>query len=189
MRPLTYYVGSSLDGFISGPGGEIEHYPVSEDHLAQMVEEHPEVLPAHVRRAVGADDRPNVRFDTVVMGWDTYRPALEAGIGNPYPHLRQVVASRTRTPSDPAVEHTADALRTVRELKAQDGLGVYLAGGGRLAASLADEIDELVVKVYPVVQGRGVAAFGGPFHPRAFTLTGSRTFDSGAVVLSYVRRG
>ncbi|WP_432561242.1 dihydrofolate reductase family protein [Kineococcus sp. SYSU DK003] len=187
MRKLTYYVGVSLDGFIAGPGGEIDFYPVSDDHVASMVEQYPEVLPTHLRRALGVDDRPNRRFDTVVMGWDTYRPALELGIGSPYAHLRQVVASRTRSPDDPAVEHTTDALATVRDLKGEQGADVWLAGGGGLARSLVDEIDELVVKVYPVLAGAGIGVLGGEFSPRAFRLTDSRTFDSGAVVLSYAR--
>lgn len=187
MRKLTYYIGTSLDGFIAGPGGEIDFYPVSADHAAQMAEQYPEVLPSHVRRAMGIDDRANVRFDTVVMGWDTYRPALEVGITSPYAHLRQIVASTTRTPQDPAVEHTADALATVRDLKAQDGLDVYLAGGGRLAWSLASEIDELVVKVYPVLVGDGIRFTAGDFGPQSFRLTSTETFESGAVVLSYAR--
>jgi dihydrofolate reductase len=187
VRTLTYYIGTSLDGFIAGPGGEVEFYPVSQDHLEHMVEQHPEVLPTHVRVGLGVDDRPNVRFDTIVMGWDTYAPALAIGVTSPYAHLRQVVASRTRTPEDPAVEHTTDAVATVRALKAQEGLGIYLAGGGRLATELADEIDELVVKVYPVLAGDGVRLFGGAFAPRQFTHTGSVGFDSGAVVLSYAR--
>jgi len=187
VRTLTYYIGTTLDGSIAGPAGEAEFFPVSADHVAHMVEQYPEVLPTHVRAGLGVHDRPNRRFDTIVMGWDTYVPALDAGITSPYAHLRQVVASRTRTPEDPAVEHTADALATVRELKAQDGLGIYLAGGGRLATEVADEIDELIVKVYPVLAGDGIRLFGGPFSPRSFTLTGSVVLESGAVVLSYAR--
>lgn len=188
MRRLTYHVGTTLDGFIAGPAGEFDFFPVSADHVAQMVAEHPEVLPSAARRAMGIDELPNLRFDTVVMGWDTYRPALEAGIGSPYAHLRQVVASTTRSPQDPAVEGTADALATVRSLKAEDGLGVWLAGGGRLAGALAEEVDDLVLKVYPVVAGDGIRVFSGGFSVRAFDATGSRTFDSGAVVLSYARQ-
>jgi dihydrofolate reductase len=187
VRALTYHVGTTLDGFIAGPAGEFDFFPVSEDHVGHMVAEHPEVLPTAARRSMGVDDLSNARFDTVVMGWDTYRPALDVGIGSPYAHLRQVVASTTRTPEDPAVEGTADALATVRGLKEEDGLGIWLAGGGRLAGALADEIDELVLKVYPVLVGDGIPVFSGGFSVRSFAPTGSRTFTSGAVVLSYAR--
>jgi dihydrofolate reductase len=185
MRKLTYYIGTTLDGYAAGPGGEIDFYPVSEDHVAYMVAEYPEVLPTHVRAQL-AVDAPNRRFDTIVMGRTTY--ALEPAITSPYSHLRQYVASTTMPDSpDPDVTIVGDALAAVRELKQEDGLDIYLAGGGRLAGSVGDEIDELIVKVYPVLAGQGVPMFAGDFVPRHFELTDRQSFDSGAVVLGYVR--
>jgi len=133
------------------------------DHMRA---EYPEVLPGHVRAALGSDE-PNRRFDTVVMGRATYEPALAIGITSPYPHLRQYVVSGTLGAGpDPAVTVVADdPVATVRELKAEDGLDIYLAGGGRLAGALLDEIDELVVKQYPVVAGAGVPLFSADFVP------------------------
>ena len=187
MRKLTYYIGTTLDGYAAGPGGEIDFYPVSEDHLAYMVEEYPEVLPTHVRAELGADGA-NRRFDTILMGRTTYAPAVEQGLTSPYSHLRQYVASTTMHHSpDPDVTVVTDALATVRELKQEDGLDVYLAGGGRLAGSVRDEIDELIVKVYPVLAGQGVSMFAGDFVPRRFDLTDQHSFSSGVVVLSYTR--
>lgn len=68
---------------------------------------------------------------------------------------------------------TADPLTTIRELKQADGLGIYLAGGGRLAGTVADEIDELIVEVYPVLAGSGIAMFAGDFGPRQFEQVGA----------------
>ena len=185
MRKLTYYIGTTLDGYAAGPGGEIDFYPVSEDHLAYMVDEYPEVLPGHIRAELGVETA-NRRFDTIVMGRTTY--AVEPEITSPYPHLRQYVASTTmRHSPDPEVTIVGDALETVRELKQEEGLDVYLAGGGQLAGSVRDEIDELIVKVYPVLAGHGIAMFTGDFVPRRFALTDQRSFESGTVVLSYVR--
>jgi dihydrofolate reductase len=48
-----------------------------------------------------------------------------------------------------------DVTDRVRALKAEQGKDVWLAGGGRLAASLVDETDELIPKVNPVVLGDG----------------------------------
>lgn len=189
MRKLTYYIGTTLDGYASGPAGEIDFYPVSEDHLAFMVAEYPEVLPVHIRSELGVEAE-NRRFDTIVMGRTTYAPAIEMGITSPYSHLRQYVASTTmRHSPDPEITIVGDALATVRELKQQEdgGLDVYLAGGGQLAGSVRDEIDELIVKVYPVLAGRGIPMFTGDFVPRRFELTDQRSFESGTVVLSYMR--
>jgi dihydrofolate reductase len=189
VRKLTYYIGTTLDGFAAGPGGEIDFYPVAADHLAQMAEAYPEVLPTHVRAQLGVD-APNRRFDTIIQGRATYEPAVASGITSPYAHLRQYVASTTLTASpDPDVTVVADALSTVRALKQEDGLDIYLAGGGRLAGTVRDEIDELIVKVYPVLAGTGVPMFTADFEPRHFELIEQSSFSSGAVVLSYVRAG
>jgi dihydrofolate reductase len=189
VRKLTYYIGTTLDGFAAGPGGEIDFYPVSEDHIAHMVEAFPEVLPTHVRTQLGVD-APNQRFDTIIQGRATYEPAVALGITSPYAQLRQYVASTTLDESpDPDVTVVADALATVRALKQEDGLDIYLAGGGRLAGSVRDEIDELIVKVYPVLAGTGVPMFTADFGPRRFDLTEQHSFSSGTTELSYVRTG
>jgi len=187
-RMLTYYIGATVDGFIAGPGGEIDFFPATQDVLDFIVDEYPETLPGHVRADLGIDP-PNARFDAVIMGRATYTPALDAGITSPYAHLRQWVVTRSITESpDPAVTLvSADPVATVRELKLQDGAGIYLAGGGVLAGQLLDEIDELVVKVYPVVAGAGTPMFSTSLRPTNLTLVQSRRLASGTVIQSYVR--
>ncbi|EME24045.1 dihydrofolate reductase family protein [Rhodococcus triatomae] len=188
MRKLVYYVGSSLDGYIAGPGGEWDFYPVGSDLSEYMNTRFPEVVPAHVREAIGLEADP-VRYDAVVMGRGTYEPALAAGIASPYSPLRQHVVSTTLDASDhPDVEvYSGDPLDLVRRLKEEAGADIYLAGGGTLAAALLPEIDEMIVKLYPVVAGDGIRMFDGDFRPTSFTLTGSRTFDNGTTVLNYDR--
>ncbi len=187
-RTLTYYVGTSIDGVIAGPGGEVDFYPLGEDLLAWFVAEYPEVVPTHLHEALGVTGAHR-HFDTVVQGRATYQVGLDAGVPSPYAHLRQYVVSSTIDPSpDPAVTILdGDPLAAVRALKAGGGGGIYLAGGGRLAGALLPEIDELVLKVYPVVAGAGVRLFETGFAPTAFDLVGARPFASGAVVLTYTR--
>jgi dihydrofolate reductase len=73
----------------------------------------------------------------------------------------------------------------VRKLKAEPGRDILLVGGGRLAGALLGEVDELVVKLYPVVAGAGVPLFAAPFTPTALTLTATRVLERGTVVLTY----
>lgn len=188
VRTLTYYVGMSIDGCIAGPDGEIDFFPLGEDLLRWFVTEYPEVVPSHLREPLGVVG-DNRHFDTVVQGRATYEPALAVGITSPYAHLRQYVVSSSLGESpDPAVSVVAgEPLTAVRALKSEDGIGIYLAGGGRLAGALLPEIDELVLKVYPVVAGKGVPLFTADFSPSTFTLVSARPFDSGAVVLHYRR--
>ncbi len=191
MRKLTYYVGMSIDGFIAAPDGAYDFYPLSECFMKDfLVGEYPDCLPTHARRHLGVDELENKHFDTVVQGRTTYDAALELGITSPYQHLRQYVVSRSITTSpDPDVEIVSgDAAAKVRELKREDGLGIYLAGGANLAAQLLEEIDELVVKVYPVVTGSGVPVFSAGFRVFDFALESTRTFDNGTIVLTYSKK-
>ncbi|MEU7741505.1 dihydrofolate reductase family protein [Nonomuraea sp. NPDC049158] len=189
MRKLTYYVATSIDGYIAGPNGEFDFYPLSDDLAAYANEEFPETVPTHIRKQIGFE-APNKSFDTVLMGRGAYQPGLDVGVTSPYAHLRQYVISTT-TPeiADPAVELvSSDPLALVRRLKAEDdGLGIWLCGGGQLAGTLLPEIDELIVKAYPVVAGSGIPAFHGEFRPTLFNLTATRTFDNGTVLMRYAR--
>ena len=192
MRKLSYFIGMSLDGFIAGPDGEIQFLldQVSPAYFEYLKAEWPETMPTVGRQHFGFDDAENTHYDTVLMGRATYALGLKDGLVNPYAHLKPYVFTSSITQSpDPAVELVAgDPVAKVRELKGQDGLGIWLCGGGNLAGQLADEIDELVIKAYPVLAGNGIRVMSAEFTPREFELTGSRSFDNGAVVSKYARK-
>ncbi|MFF7391562.1 dihydrofolate reductase family protein [Streptomyces scabiei] len=197
MRKLVYYVGVSLDGRIAGPGGEFDFFPQGDEQQAAaystwMNALHPETVPTAYRAAVGVADAPNRRFDTVVMGLGTYRPAFDNGITSPYAHLRQYVVSSTLAPdTDPAVTVVpSDPLTLVRELKAEKstGLDIWLCGGGRLAGTLLPEIDELLIKTYPVVVGTGIPMVDGAFDPTAFDTAERTAFPNGVTFTRLTRR-
>ncbi|MEU2977770.1 dihydrofolate reductase family protein [Streptomyces hirsutus] len=192
MRKLTYFIACSIDGFIGDPEGDASAMMrfVDEEFFTFLKTEYPETLPTHGRRPLGIDDLPNRRFDTVVQGRASYDVVLKDGITSPYAHLREYVASRTLKESpDPNVEIVADDLvGRIRELKAEDsGLGIYLCGGSVLAGELLDEIDELVIKTYPIVQGAGMPMFGAGFSVKEFALESVRTFKNGVLVRTYSR--
>lgn len=188
MRELVYYVGVSIDGFIADPDGGYDAFPMEGDHVEVLTTTYADALPTAALTAIGLDP-PRTRFDATIMGWDTYAIAFDVGIESPYDHLDQYVASRTRTEAPAAVTLTADPATTVRELKRQPGLDIYLCGGGQLAGALVDEIDRLVLKRYPVFFGDGIPLIhGGHYRPDTFGLVASRTFDSGMTLQEYARR-
>ncbi|MFI6997094.1 dihydrofolate reductase family protein [Nocardia sp. NPDC050175] len=190
MRKLVYYVAVSLDGYIAGPGGEYDFYPVDAEMGASLNAEYPEFVPSFVRPHFGMPaDEPNKRFGTVLMGRGTYEPALSIGVSSPYPHMKQyMVSSKLGRIDDPAVELVdADPLGLVQQLKKEEGQDIWLCGGGNLAAQLLGEIDELIIKSYPVVAGSGISAFTGEFRPTLFAPTRRAEFGNGAQVTWFTR--
>jgi dihydrofolate reductase len=191
MRTLTYYVATSLDGYIAAPDGADPStglFTVGQDYLEHVITHYPETLPTPARRALGVTD-PGTRFDTVLEGRRSYQIGLDAGITNAYAHLRHLVFSRTLGHSpDPGVEVvSADPVETVRQVKAEAGRGIWLVGGAELAGALYQEIDELVLKVNPVTVGAGIPLFAGKndASPRRFVLSDHVTLESGVAFLTY----
>lgn len=190
MRKLVYYVATTLDGCIAAPDGGTDAFPMDASYLRQLGEEFPETFPTHARAALGID-APGTHFDTVLMGRGTYEPALRLGITSPYAHLRQYVVSRSVSPgTDPAVTVVAgDPVPVVRRLKAEDtGRDIWLCGGGDLAGQLLGEIDELLLKLNPLVLGAGIPLFAAPPDPRHFVRVECRPLEAGVVLLRYAAR-
>ncbi|MEV0991359.1 dihydrofolate reductase family protein [Streptomyces sp. NPDC049949] len=190
MRKLTYFVATTVDGFIGAPDGDGDFFYGSLDpeFAGYLAEEYPETIAAAGRAHLGLSEAPPKRFDAVLMGRGTYEPGLKEGMTSPYGHFReQYVVSRSLTASpDPQVRLiSGDLVARVRELKARDGLGIWLCGGADLATQLIDEIDEFVVKTYPLFAGTGMPMSRAGFGVRPLELTGFRAFGGGQTVGSY----
>lgn len=189
MRKLTYYISQSIDGFVAAPDGAFEHLMAYQDMWKWIVAECPETLPTVAHESFGVTGPPRL-YDTVIMGRATYEPGLAQGLASPYSHLRQYVVTGTITesPSPDVTLVAGDPLETVRALKAEDGdKAIWLCGGATLAGALYDEIDELVLKTYPVMTRSGIPLFYGDFEPRPFTPMETTRFDDGGSVTRYVR--
>lgn len=192
MRKLVYYVASTLDGFIAGPGGGDPtgqpYFPLTEDVIGFIVANYPETVPGPARAAMGIDG-PGKHFDTVLEGRASYELGLKAGLADAYPHLRHLVFSSTlAVDPETAIEVVkGDALERVRELKAEAGLDIWLVGGGTLAHALLPEIDRLVLKLNPSVIGQGVPLFNGPFTTHLFKPTDTVDLPGGVRVLTFDR--
>ncbi|WP_280409333.1 dihydrofolate reductase family protein [Nocardia brasiliensis] len=191
MRKLTYYVASTIDGFIATDDGSVDFFPVGGDHGPAITAQYPETLPTKVRESLGIDKR-NRYFDTVLMGRKTHDFGVRTGTSSPYSHLKQYVVSTTLPEDpDPDVELiAADPLAKVRELKREPGLGIWFCGGGELAQVLLPEIDQIFLKLYPVLLGHGRSLFGtGPRLPDAarFRVITSRVFEDGVALMKFSR--
>lgn len=185
-RRLVYYVACTVDGFIARPDGSVDWALIQGEHFADLIERFSETFPAHLRAALGIS--PSVRrFDTVLMGRKTYEVGLKEGITSPYEPLRQFVVSRSLPEiSGSAVHiHRGAALELVRQLKAEEGKDIWLCGGGKLAGAVFTEIDQLILKINPVVIGAGIPLFDGVTGSRAANLAGHKVYSNGFVLARY----
>ncbi|OZD04569.1 riboflavin biosynthesis protein RibD [Rhodococcus sp. 06-235-1A] len=186
MRELVYYVAVSLDGYIAAPDDTFADFPMQGDHIDMILRDYTDTIPTLGLRATGLT--PDLsRFDTVLMGWNTYKAGGIHPPDGPYGHLKQYVFSRDHSGVEPAVILTGeDPVEIVRKLKGESGSGIWLAGGGILASALADEIDRLILKVNPILLGSGKRLFAErAYSPARTHLVGSTPFESGVVVNEY----
>jgi dihydrofolate reductase len=188
MRDLVYYVAVTADGFIAGEDGAFDGFPLDDEYLAALYAQLPETFAIPLR--AGEDPlQPNRYFDTVLMGRNTYEVGLPHGVTSPYPTLKQYVFSRTieKTASDDVELVRADAVETARALKASDGMAIWICGGAELAGALyaAGLIDELILKVNPVLFGRGIPLLRGDAKLTNLKLSSSTTYRSGHAILRY----
>lgn len=180
MRTLTYVVGVTLDGYVCAEDGSIDFFPEGDTdfHLREI----PEIVPTHIRAQFGLDVL-NGRFDTMLQGRGSYELALREGITRPFAHMREYVFSRTLSADvEPTLTVVADdPLGAVRALKAESGpLGICLVGGPSIAGVLLPEIDEILLKRYPVIAGSGKSLFeGADFAPAVFARTNRHDIDGG----------
>jgi dihydrofolate reductase len=128
-------------------------------------------------------------YDVVLMGRRTYEFGFQFGVTDPYPWLKQYVLSRSmqKSPHTNVELISEKIIDFVRRLKSETGKDVYLCGGAELAATLLAEklIDEIILKLSPVVFGSGLPLFSGAIKQTALALIDSKVYESGVILLRY----
>jgi len=185
VRKLIYYVACTVDGFIARENGNFDCFLSEGEHFADIIKLFPETIPGHSREAMGVNT-PNQRFDAVLMGRKTYEVGQAFGVTSPYPQLEQYLFSKSLKESpDEAVELVSgEAVAKVRELKQLGGKDIWLCGGGEMARELFPEIDELILKINPVVIGHGIPLFRGDVEAQV-EVADIKSYDNGIRIVNY----
>lgn len=174
MQPIIYDVAVSVDGYISGPAGDISLFahdgPVVADYQSRMAQ-----------------------YSTAIMGRNTYTFGYAFGLEpgqNPYQQMRTVVFSGSiDLPGNSAVEVCREFDRdAVLRIKSDAAGPVYLCGGGQFAGWLLQEglIDRVILKRAPAVLGGGVPLFGATGYSSALRRVATKSYDNGYLLEEYL---
>lgn len=126
--------------------------------------------------------------DAVIMGRHSYELLLAMG-ETPKADKRYFVLTHQPLPALHANVsfHAGDAAQ-LRLLMAAEGVRhAWLFGGGQVCGEFAQAglIDEVIVAVHPIALGQGMPLFKGLQHDLRLTLSESRTYKTGLVMLHY----
>ncbi len=181
MRNLLVFNLITLDGYFAGADGDISWHRVDEEfqELAKQASNSGNTL------LFG-----RVTYQLMASYWPTPEaiqtdPIVAAGMNR----ADKVVFSRTLSQVDWNNTRLlkGDMIEEVRKLKQGSGKDLTILGSGSIVAQLARAglIDEYQILLNPVVLGKGKTMFEGAKGPLSFTLSKTRVFKNGNVLLTY----
>jgi dihydrofolate reductase len=167
MRKLTYYVACSVDGFIAHTDGSIDGFSreTDFDFVASLQ-----------------------AFDVILMGRKTYELSRRLGHSTDSNKANYVFSRTMKESPDTNVAIVSEhAIELVRALKQGTGKDIWLCGGADLATTLLAEnlLDEIILKVNPVLFGAGIPLFSGTVKQTELELIESQTYRNSYLVLHY----
>lgn len=175
MTKIIYDIAISIDGFICGENEDLSKF--------HFVGEHAEAYAARLKN-----------YSVAIMGRKTYEIGYAFGMkpgDNPYAHMETFVFSKSlNLPAGAKVKVIADHfLENLQKIKNEKTGPIYLCGGGDFAGFLLDNdlIDELILKVNPILLSRGTSLFAGKKPSTSFQLAESKPYPNGVCLLRYLR--
>ena len=186
-RSLSAFMQVSLDGYYCDPRGDMSfaHKPPDDTEWQTFV----------TGDAAGGGMLlfGRVTYEMMAAWWPTpmaaqAMPEVAARMNE----MPKVVCSRTLRSAD--WQNTTlvrdDLVGTIRRMKSDAGPDIAILGSGSIVSQLADAglIDTLQVVVNPVALGAGKSFLSGITRRLDFTLTKTRVFKNGSVVLWYAGR-
>jgi dihydrofolate reductase len=182
VRKLKLQMQITVDGFVAGPGGQLDWMTWNMD---------PQLI-AFINQLTDTSD-------TILLGrrmtpgfvsyWESILSKPESpeyDFAKKMVDAKKVVFSRTVQHMDGqnVRVHNGDAFEGVNEIKRQPGKDIVVYGGATFVSSLIEHnlIDELNLFVNPTAIGNGMRVFAGR---KPLKLAGSTAYPCGIVVSTY----
>ncbi len=188
MRKIIVLSMISLDGVMQAPGGPEEDTsgdfiyggwvaPYSDDvtgTIMQKLMEPADYLLGRKTFEIWADYWPH---------HDNVWPGINKGT--------KYVLSTTVKQSGWKNSVFLESITEIEKLKESDGADLQVWGSSKLIQSLLknDLVDELWLKMHPLILGKGKKLFGNDAMPAAFTLSESTVTTTGVIITNYKRAG
>lgn len=191
MRKIIVLTFLSLDGVMQAPGGPDEDrdgdfqfggwtVPYFDDFLGDVMTEQ---MKGEYDLLLGRKT-----FEIFANYWPNHTAE--------WPQVNDITKYvATNTLKEHSWENTkfldGDVSQKIKKLKEEDSPNLQVHGSANLIQTLLkhDLVDELWLKIFPVVLGSGKRLFGEGTIPEAFELSESKTSPSGVVVASFKRAG
>jgi dihydrofolate reductase len=188
MRSIIQLAHVSLDGYLAGPGGEMDFITFDReiaDHVYPLM------------RSVDTGIYGRTTYQMMEGYWPSVLDDANASPGEKnharwYAEVKKIVASRTLPASTGQVTVAGDDIVSViAAAKQQPGGDMMIFASPTLshALSAAGLIDEWRLTWQPVIVGGGLPLFGGKEARSKLELRSSKTFRSGVVATHYVVKG
>lgn len=176
MAKLVYHIATTLDNFIADLDGNADSsiFLYEGEHVTDFITD-------------------VQQYNAVLMGGKTYEYGFQFGAkpGEPgyFKELKHYVFSNTlQFESNDKVELVkGNAADFIKDLKMNETGKLWLSGGGELAGSLIEQklIDQLVLKVNPVIIGAGIPLFGSAKPRLNLELVDMKQYSNGVHKLTY----
>lgn len=191
MRKVVLYMTTTLDGFIAGPGNELDWMTGTPDQA--LNEDIVALLQASDAGFLGYPVAQGMIPYWESVAADTSASPASRDFAAAVNRLHRIVISNQPAdlPWDNAelvVAHDDDDLvAAITEFKQQPGSDLGVAGGVRTAQRFArlGLIDEYVLQVHPIAIGAGKPLFT---QKAELQLISAKTYDSGVIRLRYNAR-
>lgn len=188
MRKIIVLSMISLDGVMQAPGGPKEDTSEGFKFGGWTVPYGDETYNKAVQNELQPTDYLLGRKTFEI--WENYWPnhsEFWPGItnGNKY------VLSKTRQKSDWKNSVFIESLDAIKKLKNSDGKDIQVWGSSELIHLLLqnDLVDELRLKIHPLLLGKGKKLFDDNANPSGFSLIESTVTTTGVILANYKRNG
>jgi dihydrofolate reductase len=178
MKKVIFQMSISIDGYVEGPGHEIDWHIVDDEFNAYAVE---------TLRATDVLIMGRKNYELMARYWPTspdQDPVKEYMNGRP-----KLVFSRTLKQVDWRNSRLAagSIADEVARLKQVPGDGLLWVGGSDLASAFLEQglIDEVRIIITPILLGEGKAVFDAIRKRHRLKLLSTKSFNSGNVLLTY----